>query len=121
MSKRKITLRSGKSLVDDSGFLFDLNARNQIQRRKIFIGDVKLEMLIYSGATCNILDRQMWEFLKKNLIKCKCYFTEKKIYAYGSKEPLKLAGGFKAKVSFDNKVIDNVDFLALEGEGEPRY
>ena len=76
-------------------------------------------MLIDSGATCNILDRQLWEFLKKNSIKCKCYFTEKKIYAYGSKEPLKLAGGFKAKVSFNNKVIDNVDFLVLEGEGEP--
>ena len=55
----------------------------------------------------------MWEFLKKNSIKCKCYFTEKK-----RKEPLKLAGGFKAKVSFNNKVIDNVDFLVLEGEGE---
>ena len=68
----------GKSLADDSGF-FALNARNQIERRKIFIGDVEVEMLIDSGATCNILDRQLWEFLKKNSIKCKCYFTEKKI------------------------------------------
>ena len=85
----------------------------------VFIGNVEVEMLIDSGATCNILDRQLWEFLKKNSIKCKCYFTEKKIYAYGSKEPLKLAGGFKVKVSFNNKVIDNVDFLVLEGEGEP--
>ena len=81
----------GKSLADDSGFLFALNARNQIERRKIFIGDVEVEMLIDLRATCNILDRQLWEFLKKNSIKCKCYFTEKKIYAYGSKEPLKLA------------------------------
>ena len=76
-------------------------------------------MLIDSGATCNVLDRQLWEFLKKNSIKCKCYFTEKKIYANESKEPLKLTEGFKAKVSFHNKVIDNVDFLVLEGEGEP--
>ena len=52
-------------------------------------------MLIDSGATCNIFDRQLWEFLKKNSIKCKCYSAEKKIYAYGSKEPLNLAGGFK--------------------------
>ena len=109
----------GKSLADDSGFLFALNARNQIERRKIFIGNVEIEMLIDSVATCNILDRQLWEFLKKNSIKCKCYFTEKKIYAYGSKEPLKLAGGFKAKMSFNNRVINNVDFLVLQGEGEP--
>ena len=47
----------GKSLADDSGFLFVLNARNQIERRKIFIGDVKVEILIDSGATCNILDQ----------------------------------------------------------------
>ena len=35
------------------------------------------------------------------------------------KNRLKLAGGFKAEVSFNNKVIGNVDFLVLEGEGEP--
>ena len=68
-------------------------------------------MLIDSGATCNILDRQLRDFLKKTSIKCKCYFTEKKIYAYGSKEPLKLAGGFKAKVFFNNKVIAMSIFL----------
>ena len=73
----------GKSLGDDSGFVFALNTRNQIERQKISIGDMEVEMLIDSGATCNILGRQLWEFLKKNLIKCKCYFTEKKIYAYG--------------------------------------
>ena len=47
---------------------FALNARNQIERRKIFIGDVEVEMFIDSGATCNILDRQLWEFLKKNSV-----------------------------------------------------
>ena len=98
-------------------FFFALNARNQIERRKIFIGDVEVEMHIDSGATCNILDRQLWEFLKKSSIKCKSYFTEKKIYTYGSIEPLKLAGGFKAKVSCHNKVIDNVHFLVLKEKG----
>ena len=53
---------------------------------------------------------------KKNSIKCKCYLTDKKIYTYGSEEPLKLAGVFRAEVSFNNKVIDNVDFLVLKGE-----
>ena len=54
----------------------------KLKKQKIFIGDVEVEMLIDSGATCNILDQQLWEFLKKNSIKCKCYFTKKKIYAY---------------------------------------
>ena len=65
MSKRKTTLRSGKSLADDSGFLFALNTRNQIERQKIFIGDMEVEMLIDSGATCNILDRRLWELKKE--------------------------------------------------------
>ena len=47
-------------------------------------------------------------------------FTEKKIYAYGSKERLKLTGGFKAKVAFNNKAIDIVDFLILK-EKENQY
>ena len=40
----------GKSLGDDLGFLFALNMKNQIERRKIFIGDVEVEMLINSAA-----------------------------------------------------------------------
>ena len=39
--------------------------------------------------------------------------TEKKIYAYGNKEPLNLAEGFEAQVFFNNKVIDKVNFLVL--------
>ena len=103
-----------KSLGNNSGFLFALNTKNQIERRKIFIDDVEVEMLIDSGVTCNILDRQLCGFFFKNLVKCKCYFTDRKIYTYGSKEPLKLTGGFKAEVSFNN-----INFLVLEGEGEP--
>ena len=51
-------------------------------------------MLIDLGATFNILDRQLWEFVKENAVKCKCYFINKKIYANVTKEPIKIRGRF---------------------------
>ena len=64
-SKHKKLCDRGKSPGDDFSFLFALNTKNHIERRKIFIGDMEVELLIDSEATCNILDRQLWEFLKK--------------------------------------------------------
>ena len=58
-------------------------------------------------------------FLKENSVNFKCYFAYKKIHSYESTEPLKLAEGFKPEVSFNNKMINTVDFLVLEGEDEP--
>ena len=52
----------GKSLSNDSGFLFALNTKDKIERRKILIGSVEIEMVIDSGASCIILDRQLCTF-----------------------------------------------------------
>ena len=77
-SKRKTTfLVMGKrdeevSLGDDSDFLFALNIKDQTVRQKEIVGGVEFEVLIDLGATFNILDRQWWEFVKENAVKCKC-------------------------------------------------
>ena len=103
----------------DSDFLFALSKKTQIEKCSVTIGGVKIDVVIDSGASCNIIDRHMWEHLKQNAVRCKCYFTEKKIYAYASEEPLKLAGGFKADVGVSNALVKEVDFLVMEGKGEP--
>ena len=61
------------------------------------VGGVNLDMLIDSGASCNIIDRETWERLKSMKIKCKSNTQTKKIYAYGSTQPLKVAGTFWSK------------------------
>ena len=44
---------------------------------------------------------------------------DKKLYAYGSTEPLEVAGTFKATVSVGNDSVENEEFVVIEGAGQP--
>ena len=43
------------------------------------IGEVSLNMLIDSGASCNIIDKETWERLKQMKIKCETSRQERGI------------------------------------------
>ncbi len=45
------------------------------------VGDVKLDMLINSGASTNDIDHTIWENLKERKIKCQSKKCDKKLYA----------------------------------------
>jgi hypothetical protein len=49
----------------------------------VSVGRVQLEMVIDSGASTNVIDKHLWEDLKKKHIKCTSRKTTKKLYAYG--------------------------------------
>ena len=74
-------------------------------------------MLIDSGASCNILSCKAWNQMSVNsdlrLEPCR-----KKVYSYGSKDTLPIKGTFVAKVSVDSnqKSVENVEFLVVEGD-----
>ncbi len=69
----------------------------QTEKTEIKIGGNPVDVIIDSGATVNIIDNSLWEVLKKKKVKCRSQKTDKKLFAYGSDEPLELAGVFKAK------------------------
>ena len=48
------------------------------------VGGCKLNMIIDSGASTNIIDKQTWELLKKNKVKCESARSSRKLYAYAS-------------------------------------
>ncbi|XP_064637856.1 uncharacterized protein LOC135494035 [Lineus longissimus] len=60
---------------DDYAFLIRDGATGTTNRLPIEIGGVKLEMLIDSGATCNVVDEDTWKALKKSRIDCKSEVT----------------------------------------------
>ena len=77
---------------DDFVFTVQLGARD-IPTVTIELGGVQLEgVLVDSGSTCNVIDRETWDVLKKKKIKCKSWKSNKKLYSYGSEEPLNTAG-----------------------------
>ena len=56
------------------------------------------EVLIYSGATCNVLSEPTSSFLKQRGIRCESHKSATALYTYGGKERLPTLGTFTADV-----------------------
>ena len=89
----------------DPDYLFGLFKDKCFDKVQGTVGGVELDVIIDSGASCHIIDRPCWEMLKSKLVTCNCYFADKKIYSYGTDEPLKLAAAFQAEVSIPSRTI----------------
>jgi len=74
-------------------------------------------MIIDSGATCNVIGRNVWEYLKANKVACVSTKASKTLYAYGSNQPLQVARMFTAEVSVGKSVLSGVEFVVIENEG----
>ena len=86
----------------------------------LVVGGVELpDVLIDSGATCNLIGQQTWNMLKKEGIKCESRKTARELYPYGSTEPLPTLGTFTAYVVLadNNNTGCTADFVVIEGVG----
>ena len=81
------------------------------------VGGVQLKnVLIDSGATCNIVDRATWESLKQKGVKCKSRKCEKTLFAYGPTEPIEVVGTFESEIHCEESGEKCVDeFTVVEG------
>ena len=75
-------------------------------------------MLVDSGSTCNVIDRETWEVLKKEKIKCKSWKSNKKLYSYGSEEPLNTAGEFETELCHKDRQCVAC-FVVVEEKARP--
>ena len=55
-------------------------------------------VLIDSGATCNIVDHDTWESLKQEGVKCRSQRCERKLFSYGQSEPIEVVGTFESEI-----------------------
>ena len=110
----------GVDETDDSEYAFGVlgGADNPDNGEiSVKIGGVQVTMIIDSGASCNVLDRNLWEYLKANKVRCVSSKATKKLYSYGNKQPLQVAGTFTADVLVGNRVLNEVEFVVIESEG----
>lgn len=75
-------------------------------------------VLIDSGASCNVVDKDTWEDLKSQGIKCKCEKGTQKLFPYGSAEPLSTLGKFRTSVQLDDHTVE-AEFVVISGKGRP--
>ena len=54
--------------------------------------------MIDSGSTCNLIDYEIWNYLKEQRIDCESVKCDKKLFAYGHKEPINVAGTFVTEI-----------------------
>ena len=82
------------------------------------IGGLPVTMIIDSGASCNVIGRNVWQYLKTCRIKCVSSKASKKLYSYGSNQPLQVAGTFTAEVCVGERVLSGVEFVVIENKGQ---
>lgn len=82
---------------------------------ELIIGGVKTKVIIDSGASCNVMSRDMWENLKKNKIICVSNKTDQIIKSYGNSKPLNVIGKFSADVEAkcNEKQLSDCKFLVI--------
>ena len=84
----------------------------------LVVGGVHLgEVLIDSGATCNVLSEPTWNFLKQRGIRCESRKSATTLYPYGGKEPLPTLGTFTADVMLaGDETGCRADFVVVKGD-----
>lgn len=102
----------------DSGYAFGVvHNLSDAEMIRVEIGGVCVDVMIDSGASCNVMNRETWEFMKKNKIQCVSENKYKPLFAYGSNKSLLVAGVFRATVKCCDKLVPDVEFVVIEGQG----
>ena len=102
---------------DEFAFTIASSARDD-DKLSVNVGGVNIKMLIDSGASCNVIDKELWNALKQQKIKCRSEKVTRTINAYGNTEPLPVLGVFTADVIAANCQIADVEFIVIDGKGE---
>ena len=75
-------------------------------------------VLIDSGATCNLVDQGTWETLKSQNVVCTSKASDKTLFAYGQSKPIETLGTFRSVIyckDTDRRCVD--EFTVIKGEG----
>ena len=77
-------------------------------------------MIIDSGASCNVLGCNVWEYLKANKVKCVFSKASKKLYSYGSKSAITSSFHIYCR-SFcwhGERLLSGVELIVIENKGQ---
>ena len=99
-------------------YAFHVQEQTNANTMNIFVGGICLNVLVDSGATSNIISEETWESLKAQGIVCHSSQAScgKQLYAYASKTPLEVKGGFTCDTEIGTK-ISKAEFLVVGGDG----
>ena len=104
---------------DDDGeclYAFEIDSDNGA-KHVIKVGTIPVNMIVDSGSTANLVDKDTWNHLKERKIVChESKKTTKKLYPYGSTKPLDLLGEFCCDISCDGNTVSKVTFYVVKNK-----
>ena len=85
-----------RQVEDGDRYAFTVRNSNDTSANiTVDVGGIPVQMIIDSGATCNIIDQNLWEHLKLENIRCESTKCKPNVYPYGSEEPLPVWGNLQ--------------------------
>ena len=110
---------SGQNLTPNHLFLVGDRLGQRSGMVTVVVGGVHLpNVLIDSGATCNLLGQGTWEWLKSQKIQCQTRKEAKALFPYGNTKPLPTLGTFSTDImSTDTGETCKTDFVVINGDG----
>ena len=121
-SKPKGKVRSvtdNKTDLDESDdeYFFTVNTSSgNHPETQVEIGHTKVNILIDSGASVNLLNHNIYRRIQQNDNRIKLFKTNARIFAYGTSTPLNLAGEFIATVASDTSI--SAKFYVTQSESK---
>ena len=83
----------------------------------VFVGELKLSVMIDSGSSRNFIDKLTLEKINTNFIEpVSLSKVKRNVYAYGSATPLKIIGSLKTELRWRENCLKEVKFLVYDGE-----
>ena len=104
--------------LDDEIFAIELSPEDEPEV-KLTIGGQEVDMLIDSGASCSVIDHQLWEQLQSNGIKCRSQSENRSIRSYATASKVQVEAKFWSKVELGDKRLSDVEFLVISNKGRP--
>jgi transposase InsO family protein len=83
-------------VASSDNYSFTCGSGIRSNKLAVNVGGVDIDVIVDSGSDCNIVGRGLWTRLKSRQIKCESRKTDRVIYPYATKEPLKVLGHFDA-------------------------
>lgn len=96
--RRETHVRYVESEGGEDEYAFAVNSAAPPEKINVTVGGVVVAVLIYSGASTNVIDKNLWLKLKQEKIKCVSKKSNKKLYTYGGDQPLKVLRTLSASV-----------------------
>ncbi|XP_048774395.2 uncharacterized protein K02A2.6-like [Ostrea edulis] len=81
----------------------------------INVGGATVQMLIDSGATCNIVNSDIWSAIRANNESMSLSRNTKRLFSYGSKEPLQILGTFQTVAKYGLRET-SAEFAVVKGD-----